>query len=196
MNLTKKIRKSDDFEKMGALVSGMRNMVIQTAAGKDAVTPIKEEAWRGFIDSLLNSVEEKYYWTVASDEGALPMDESIEFSRFPTAVALAALALDMQKYPQAGSEQRKEVFQKAADTFPLEGYGEDGVFQVCEILMIFIEGNLPVFLRESGLSPELLGKLDRWAEDITEKLDRGDTLLPYGGDYKEIYKQILKGLKG
>lgn len=196
MNLTTKFRKSDDFEKMGALVSGMRNMVIQTAADKEASSPIKESVWREFIDSLLDSIEEKGYWTVALDEPGLPGDESVEFTRFPSAVALSALALDMHKYPQAGNEKRKEVFQKAASCFPLKGYGEDGVFQVCEILLIFIEGNLPSFLRESGLSPELLSQLDQWSSEISGKLERGDTILPYGGDYKDIYQQILKGLKG
>lgn len=194
MNLTGEFRKSDDFEKMGALVSGMRNMVIQMSGKGKKPSPVTEEMWRGFIDSLIENVEEAHYWTVALEEPGLPGDESVEFTQFPTAVALAALALDQAMFPQVLSEAGTLIFQKAASRFSLEGYGEDSIFQICEILLIFIEGDLPAYLRKSSQAPELLEQLDQWRDNFSSKIETGDTILPFGGDYKEIYQLILKGL--
>jgi len=194
MNLVGTIRKSDDFEKMGALVSGMRNMVIEM--GKETSLLVTEEMWRSFIDSLVDGVETELYWTVASEESGLPPEDSVEFTRFPTAVALAALALDQQKFPGALSEAGSSLFCRAADQFSLEGYGEDSVFQICEILLILGEGQVYSWLKQSGQSAELFNQLDQWKQLLQEKFQSGDTRLPYGGDYAEIYRTIIKTMEG
>jgi len=193
MNLVSTFKKSDDFEKMGALVSGMRNMVIEKS--KDNSPAVSQDMWRKFINSLIDSVEDEFYWTVASEESGLPPDESIEFTRFPTAVALSALALDQLKFPGEMASIGIVVFKKGSDIFPLEGFGEDSYFQICEILLIFGEGSLYQWLKKSGQSERLLFQLDQWKEKLQEKLQSGDTRLSFGGDYKEIYKTILSYMK-
>lgn len=189
MNLVFRFKKSDDFEKMGALVAGMRNMVIQKAQGNETLVPQKK--WTAFIDSLIHSIEEKSYWTVAQKEATLPPDELVEFTSMASAVALAALSLDLQSdSPHPGADQ---CFTRGAMAFSITGHGEDSMFQVCELLLVLLEGNVPAYVQSLKDCP-LKDHLVFWKNHITGRLNTGKTEMPYGGDYREVFQQIELGL--
>jgi squalene cyclase len=177
---------------MAALVGGMRNSMNMIARGEEQfITP---QHWREYIQSLLDAQDDTGRWTVAENPMELPPEEQVEFIQFPWALALASLALDFQLFPECQTKNSLQAFDKGAQAFSLKGFGEDDVFQVCEILMIFIEGQLPQWLKTHDRPSALQDQLEQWHQDFQKKLDSGNTVLPYGGDYSPIFKEILQGL--
>lgn len=192
MNLVKKFRKSDDYEKMLALVSGMRNMVIEVSTEENAT--LSKEDWQGFIASLFDSVEPEKSWTVSELPQKLDPDDRVEFCTFATAVALSAIAREHLMHPEDLKEEERSLFEEAAATFELKGFGEDNLFQVCEILLIFLEGGLPLVLTQYYRNNPLRKSLLNWQQNLQKRMDEKNTLLPFGGDYSEIFALILSGL--
>jgi len=78
----------------------------------------------------------------------------------------------------------------------LEGFGYNSPFQKIESLHIFIEGSVIELLNsDPRICPACYNCLIEAKEEILEALEKGNTTMEYGGDYREQYELVLKGLE-
>lgn len=190
MNIAKKYikRETYDYEKLCNSAGGMRNAI--KIAGKQNWIPEEytEEDFNKYVESLWSGREDNGSWCPAPNSEKLPPDEVIEFCIFPTILALGAISLRWGML----SEDQKSLASNSMDWLAerFKGYGEDSIFQLAEMIFMMSESNFIEFIRKENLGSKLQDELDKLSKEWNEKLDNGDTVLPYGGDYKDTYLKL------
>ncbi|MDC7220919.1 MAG: hypothetical protein PQJ59_13370 [Spirochaetales bacterium] len=199
MNLRKKVIKSkdNDYEKMGGAVEAMRNVVRHFRTGTLPNDEFSLEDLKAYTTHIIDIQEEDGTWTVSADAKQLAEDEKIEFLSYPTFIGLCTLVMADEYLPGGDFPGREEALRKGFAALKLEGYGEDSLFQMIEMIIILIEAAVPPWLKDRR-SDEVYNnaalKLISFRDKLQSRLDAGDTILSFGGDYREIFELVTSGL--
>jgi len=194
-----------DFEHMGSIVGSMRFLLEAFASGQLPDEDYTLDDYIGYISSL----PEKQWktgvtagsWTVAPEPEKVKEDERLDFIFFPSWCACASISWLIQNHPEKASainglEESLVQGLKFSISENLEGFGITGELQTIEAALILGAGGLLQLLKKNPhFSPELKNRLDELKTDYRNKLDRGETDLPYGGSYKEIFEQVCRFLE-
>ena len=199
MNLRKTVNKSkeNDYEKMGGAVESMRNVVRQFRLGNLPSEEFTLEDFQKYISHLIDIQEEDGSWTVASRPEQLADDEKVEFIAYPTFLAVGTLVMAEEFLPEADFAGFDGVLEKGFSAMKLEGYGEDSLFQIIEMVLILIEAGIPLWIadkRSIDVYNNKALKLISFRDKLQSRLDAGDTILSFGGDYREIFELVVSGL--
>ena len=199
MNLRKTVNKSkeNDYEKMGGAVESMRNVVRQFRLGNLPSEDFTLEDFQGYVSHLIHIQEEDGSWTVASYPEQLGDDERVEFISYPTFLGVGTLVMAEEFLPAADFPGFDDVLKKGFSAMKLEGYGEDSLFQIIEMVLILIEAGIPLWIKDKrsiDVYNHKALKLISFRDKLQSRLDAGDTILSFGGDYREIFELVVSGL--
>ncbi|MBN2657009.1 MAG: hypothetical protein JXR86_08105 [Spirochaetales bacterium] len=204
MVLMKKFFKSkdDDYENMSVITGSMRLVLKGLHKGMIPHDNYTEEQIIDFCRSLIENQAPDGSWPVYKDEyaGSISEEDKIDFLYFPTQIACAVLASVKQKFPSASKLGNLDEALVAGLKFSvsrnLEGFGFNSPFQKLESLHIFIEGSVVELLNsDPRICPPCYNRLIEIKEELLETIKKGETVMEYGGDYREQYEQVLKGLE-
>lgn len=202
MVLMKEFRKSkdDDYENMSVITGSMR--LVLKALQKNLIPheQYTEKELVSFCKSLISRQEIDGSWRVYKDDVQILEEDMVDFVFFPTQIACSILSHVMQKMSTtelSGIEEALSRGLKFAVSQNLEGYGFNMLFQKLESIIIFIEGSVVELLNQDPrICPTCYNKLIEFKEEIQTLLNSGNTKMEYGGDYREQYEFVLKGLDG
>lgn len=200
MVLLKEFKKSvdDDYENMSVITGSLRLIL---KALKNSLIPHESYTELELISmckSLINNQEADGSWHVHRPEDSISEEDVVDFVFFPTQIACSILShvkLNCNCSDLAGLDEVLTQGLKFAVSNKLEGYGYNSTFQKLESLIIFIEGSVPQLLNnDPRICPSLYNRMIELKEEIQNQVDKGDTMMEYGGDYKEQYEFVLQGL--
>ena len=200
MNLRKKIIKSkdNDYEKMGGAVEAMRNVVRQFRLGNLPSGEFSLEEYKNYAAHLIDIQEEDGTWTVSERPETLAEDEKVEFISYPTFLGLGTLVMAGELFPEENFSGIDEALLKGFSAIKLEGFGEDSLFQIIEMVLILIEAGIPPWLKErrdEEIYNHTAIKLISFRDKLQSRVDGGDTILSFGGDYRRIFELVVAGLE-
>lgn len=202
MVLMKKYYKSkdDDYENMSKIPGSMRLVLKALANGLIPHSQYTEEQLIAFCKSLISKQEIDGSWKVFKDDFTVSEEDLIDFVYFPTQIACSILSHTKQKHSTAdlsGIDEALSRGLKSCMTNNLEGFGYNKIFQKLETIIIFIEGSVVDLLNQDPrICPSCYHRLLEMKEEIQNILDTGETMMEYGGDYREQYEFVLQGLGG
>jgi hypothetical protein len=200
MVLITKFRKSedDDYENMSSIVGSIRLVLKAINRG---LIPHEKYTLRdlmSFCQSFIDMQEEDGSWRVHRPEDTVDVEDEVDFIFFPTQIACSILSYVKQNYNCSELSGIDEVLSrglKFSVSKRLEGFGFNSMFQTLESLIIFIEGSVPELLnKDPRICPALYNRILELKEELQNLVDSGNTVLEYGGDYREQYDFVLKGL--
>lgn len=194
--------KDDDYENMSVVTGSMRLVLKGLHKGMIPHESYNVEEIIAFCGSLINNQKEDGSWSVYKEEykSAISEEDNIDFLYFPTQIACAILSYVYLNIPGGklidGIEASISSGLKFSVTKNLEGYGFNSEFQTLESLLIFTEGSVIELLNhDPRICPSCYNRLIELKEELQKKVDTGNTAMEYGGDYKEQYEFVLKGLE-
>ncbi|MBB6482079.1 hypothetical protein [Spirochaeta isovalerica] len=204
MVLMKKFFKSkdDDYENMSVVTGSMRLVLKGLSKGMIPHENYTEDQILDFCRSLIENQAPDGSWPVYKDKYAesISEEDKIDFLYFPTQIACAVLSYVKQNFSSSSKLGNLDEALSAGLRFSvsrnLEGYGFNSPFQKIESLHIFIEGSVIELLNsDPRICPSCYNRLIEIKEDLIETLEKGETAMEYGGDYREQYELVLKGLE-
>lgn len=202
MVLLKEFKKSvdDDYEHMSAVTGSLR-LVLK--ALKNGLIPHKSYTEKDLIAmsrSLISNQEADGRWSVHRPEDTVSEEDAVDFIFFPTQIACSILShvkLNFKDLKLSGIDEALSRGLKFSVSNKLNGFGFNSHFQKLESLIIFIEGSVAELLNsDPRICPSLYDRMIELREEIQGMVDSGNTEMEYGGDYREQYEFILKGLDG
>lgn len=202
MVLMKKFYKSkdDDYENMSKITGSMRLVLKALDKGLIPHAQYTEEQLIAFSKSLISQQEDDGSWRVNKTDVIISEEDEMDFVFFPSQIAASILSFVKQNHSiseLSGIEEAISRGLKFAVSRKLEGYGYNNPFQTLESIIIFIEGSVIELLNQDPrICPSCYNRLIELKEEIQDLVDKGDTKMEYGGDYKEQYESVLKGLNG
>ncbi|MDC7224620.1 MAG: hypothetical protein PQJ60_12825 [Spirochaetales bacterium] len=199
MNLRKQVVKSreNDYEKMGGVVESMRNVVRHFRVADLPSEEFTLDDLKAYISHIIDIQEEDGTWTVSAHPEQLSEDEKVEFVSFPSFLGVSTLVMAEEYLPDEDFPGREDALEKGFAALKLEGYGEDSLFQMIEMILILIEAAVPPWLkskRSRQVYNHTAVKLISFRDRLQSRLDAGDTILSFGGDYREIFELVTAGL--
>ncbi len=200
MVLIKEFRKSkdDDYESMSAITGCFRLVLKALDKGLIPHDSYTELELISFSRSLINNQEPDGSWPVHRPEDTISEEDQIDFVYFPTQIACSILSHVKQNHNCRELADIDEVLTKGlkfSNSKKLEGFGFNSMFQKLESMIIFTEGSVPKLLNsDPRICPSLYDTLIESKEEIQKRVDSGDTVIEFGGDYRETFEFILKGL--
>ena len=193
--------KDNDYE---ALVSAHgRLRAILDACSSGTLPPgYDAPALAAYASSLISCQGDDGSFSVSQNPAELSGDVRDDALRFVSWVAAALLCRLRSEEPEAArvvnglddSISRVLNWTEAADfSFPESGPAE--AVQQIEAVLILSARGIPGLLQNSPtLAPALARSLETLAAGFRERLERGDTSLPGGIDYRPLFEQALGGL--
>jgi hypothetical protein len=194
--------KDNDYENMSVVTGSMRLVLKGLHKTMIPHQSYTEGQVLDFCRSLIEKQKEDGSWPVYKEEYASSIleEDQIDFLYFPTQIACAVLSYVKQNF--AGSSRVSGLDQaisrglKFSVSRNLEGYGYNSPFQKLESLIIFMEGSVIQLLNsDPRICPSCYERLIEVKEEIQDILDKGDTKMEYGGEYREQYEYVLAGLE-
>lgn len=199
MNLRKKVIKSkkNDYEDMGGAVEAMRNVNRHFKTGTLPNDQFSLADLETYVNHLIMIQEPDGSWTVSAFPEELAGDEKVEFAIYPTYLALGTLVLAEEYLPETEFPGRDDALRKGFSILKMEGYGEDSLFQIIEMVLMLIEAAVPPWLksrRDNEVYYQVTMKLISFRDKLQSRIDAGDTVLSFGGDYRSIFELVVSGL--
>lgn len=198
----------NDYERMTSRVGQMRIFLDHILAGRIPNETFTQDSLlqycRSLVEGQRDAVEglEAGSWSVSPAPLEIEEDDRNDYHFFPTYIALATLVYCGEKDPRVKEipfydEVLKKGFAFAVSS-DLNGYGFNSLFQQMEAVLILGSGLCPAYLKaHPECCPKMLNRLKELGEDFQQHLDQGDTVLPFGGDYKKQFAlacQLLEPL--
>lgn len=202
MVLLKKFRKSkdDDYENMSSITGSLR--IVLQAMGKGLI-PHEQYSMADVISlckSLISNQESNGSWPVHKPGYVVEEEDVVDFIFFPTQIASSILSYVKQNLNCSeldGLDNAISLGLKFSVSNKLEGFGHNSMFQKLESLIIFTEGSVAALLNQDPrICPPLYHRLIELREELQGIVDSGNTKMAFGGDYREQYEFVLKGLEG
>lgn len=202
MVLMKKFKKAvdDDYEHLSVVTGSMRLVLKGLYKGMLPHESYTVDEILGFCRSLIHSQSPDGSWPVYKEGYSVSEEDSIDFLYFPSQIACAILSHVKQKI--VGGDQIEGIDKSIADGLKfimrnnLEGYGYNSRFQLIESLIILTEGSLIELLnRDPRICPSCYNRIIELKEEFQTLLETGNTKMEFGGDYREQYEFVLKGLE-
>jgi hypothetical protein len=202
MVLMKEYKKSkdDDYENMSVVTGSMRLVLKALKNGLIPHEQYTEQELISFSKSLINCQESNGSWQVYKPEFSISEEDMVDFVFFPTQIACSILSHVKQNHSVSeltGIDEAVSRGLKFSVSNKLEGFGYNMQFQKLESLIIFTEGSVIELLNQDPrICPSCYDRLIELKEEIQNLVEKGDTTMEYGGDYREQYEFVLKGLEG
>jgi hypothetical protein len=201
------VNKDNDYEKMASRVGAHRIFLENILAGNvpNEEYPLDQLVLycRSLIDGQRAGVPglPDGSWSVSPDPSGVSEEDCMDYHFFPTLIAISLLTLCAGKYPEEigtlpGLEKALERGYAFILTGNLEGFGFNSLFQQVESILILGSGGCPAWLASHpDASPALVERLREIGQSYKNRLEKGDTLLSFGGDYKPQFALALKSLQ-
>ena len=202
MVLIKKFRRSkdDDYENQSAITGSLRLVLKALHQGLIPHEKYTEEQLIKFCKSIIASQEENGSWPVHKPGDSVAEEDEVDFIFFPTQICCSILSYVKQNFnclELSGIDEAISRGLKFSVIKNLEGFGYNSMFQRIESVIIFIEGSVPLLLnKDPRICPDCYDKLIELKEEFQNLVDTGNTKMEFGGDYREQYEFVLKGLEG
>ena len=199
------INKDNDYEKMTSRVGQMKIFLEHILAGRVPNEEYSADSLLGFCRSLVEGQRggepglAEGSWSVCSSPLDIAEDDRMDYHFFPTFIALSLLVGCAGKDPRVRDipgfdEALKKGFSFAVSE-NLEGYGFNSFFQQMEAILILGSGACPSWLQSHPeCCPPMAQRLGLLGVEYKKRLDKGDTILSFGGDYKIQFQLATKFL--
>ena len=201
------VNKDNDYEDMASRVGARRIFLENILAGKVpnekyGIGPLKIYC-QSLIDRQRIGVPglKDGSWSVSPDPLGVAEEDRMDYHYFPTFIALSTLIACSRKFPEeigslGGLEDALIKGFRFVAAGNLEGYGFNSLFQQVESILILGSGGCIAWLMEHpNASPELNIRLKELGAEFQNRLDSGDTVLSFGGDYKRQFSLAVKILE-
>ncbi|MDC7235516.1 MAG: hypothetical protein PQJ58_19965 [Spirochaetales bacterium] len=192
------INEDNDYERMTSRVGQMRIFLDHILAGRVPNEKFGKDSVLQYCRSLVEGQREAAEglaagsWSVSPAPGEVEEEDRIDYHFFPTYIALSTLVYCAAQDPRVSEiPSYHEVLKKGfafAVSANLDGYGFNSLFQQLEAVLILGSGLCPAYLLEHpDSSPALLARLKELGAEYKERLEKNDTVLAFGGDYKKQF---------
>jgi len=197
------LAENDDYENLAA-ASGRLRALLEGYAGGSLPLEYGRKQLARYAESLLAVQRLDGSFAAFSEPEKLEADVRTDIHRFVTWAALAFLC----RFQDDGGFNSPELNQDLKDgiitamrssvsvdlSFPESGEAEP--VQQVEAVFILSSGGIPGRIKaDPTLSPGLKAALDSLAAGFSSRIDSGDTSLPGGIDYEDLFKQALTDLE-
>ena len=190
------VNKDNDYENMTSRVGQMRIFLDHIIAGNVPNEKYSSDSLLSYCRSLIEGQRgaeeglEAGSWSVSPAPAEVDEDDRVDYHFFPTYLALSLLVLCGGKDPRVRELPGYEEALKKGFAFAvsrnLEGYGFNSFFQQIEGVLILGSGGCASWLKDHpDVSPEMTDCLKSLAADYKNRLETNDTVLAFGGDYRE-----------
>lgn len=204
------INEDNDYERMTSRVGQMRIFLDHILAGRVPNEKFTQDSLLQYCRSLVEGQRDEMEgleagsWSVSPAPLEIAEDDRNDYHFFPTYIALATLVYCGEKDSRVRDiPSYKDVLQKGfafAVSSDLNGYGFNSLFQQLEAVIILGSGSCPSYLkRHPECCPKMLNRLRELGTEFQNRLDSGDTVLSFGGDYKKQFTlacNLLEPLMG
>lgn len=200
------INKDNDYEKMTSRVGQMRIFLDHILAERIPNKTFSQDSLLEYCRSLVEGQRGEMEglqagsWSVSPAPGEVAEDDRVDYHFFPSYIALATLVhcglKDSRVREIPGYEDALKNGFAFAVSSDLNGYGFNSLFQQMEAVLILGSGSCPAYLRSHpDCCPDLLRRLQELHDDFRTRLDSGDTVLSFGGDYRKQFALACKLLE-
>ncbi|MDA3957390.1 hypothetical protein [Oceanispirochaeta sp.] len=197
------INKDNDYEKMTSRVGQMKIFLEHILAGRVPNENYSSDSLLSFCHSLVQGQRpaepglEEGSWSVSATAADIEDEDRMDYHYFPTFLALSLLiscgSQDSRVKEIPGYEDALKKGFGFAVSENLEGFGFNSFFQQMEAVLIMGSGGCPLWLKAHPDScPVLVDRLGQLGNEFKSRLDKEDTVLPFGGDYKPQFMLACK----
>jgi hypothetical protein len=196
------VSEDNDYEHLAA-ASGRLRALLEAFSDGSLPPEYGDNKLVIFARSLLDAQMDDGSFSVSKNPEALPADVRDDAHRFVTWSAAAFLCLFDEKRKEASravegldTGMLRALRAPAAGDFTFPESGPAELVQQVEAVMILASGGVPARLRRSPeTAPVMADGLKLLAADFRRRLDSGDTMLPGGFDYQQLFLQALSALE-
>jgi len=193
------VNKDNDYSDMSERVGARRIFLDNVLAGKVPNDDYGVEKLIVYCQSLIDGQRKAVpglndgSWSISPDPSEVSEEDLMDYHYFPTFIAIAMLTACARKFPEeigslTGLDEAIVQGYKFAIGCNLEGYGFNSLFQQLESVLIMGSGGCISWLvNHPDACPGIVKRLREIAADYQSHLDKGDTVLSFGGDYKRQY---------
>ncbi len=201
------VNKDNDYGNMAERVGARRIFLENVLSGKVPNDEYGVDKLKAYCESLIEGQRmgvpglEDGSWSVSPDPSGVSEEDKVDFHYFPTYVALSMLLACSKKFPREigslpGLEEALHRGFRFAITGNLDGFGFNNLFQQVESILILGSGGCPGWLAENPeVCPALNKRLKELGNEFRARLETGDTVLSFGGDYKTQFTLAVKLLQ-
>jgi len=201
------VNKDNDYGEMTERVGARRIFLDNVLAGKVPNDEYGVEKLLAYCQSLIDGQRkgvsglEDGSWSVSPDPSEVSEEDLMDYHYFPTFIAIAMLTTCAEKFPEEigslpGLEEAILQGYQFALGCNLEGYGYNSLFQQLESILILGSGGCISWLaKHPEACPGMVKRLREIGADYQSLLDKGDTVLSFGGDYKLQYTLAVSYLE-
>jgi len=200
------INKDNDYEKMTSKVGQMRIFLENILSGRVPNESYSSDNLYNFCRSLIEAQRPSGpeladgSWSVSPEPSEVAEEDRIDYHYFPTFLALSLLVSCGKKdsripaLPGYNDALRRGFeFSMSGN---LEGVGFNSLFQQVESILILGSGGCFSWLADNPeCCPDLVGRLRELENVFRTRLESGDTVLDFGGDYKTQFTLVCQFLK-
>ncbi|MBF9015492.1 MULTISPECIES: hypothetical protein [unclassified Oceanispirochaeta] len=198
--------KDNDYESMTSRVGQMRIFLEHILAGRVPNEKYSQDSLLQYCRSLVEGQRDGMEgldagsWSVSPSPLEIAEDDKNDYHFFPTYIALATLVFCGEKDSRVKDipgydDALKKGFSFAVSS-ELNGYGFNSLFQQMEAVLILGSGGCPRYLVSNPDSgPVMISRLKELGNDFQQRLDKDDTILSFGGDYKRQFTLACKLLE-
>ncbi|QEN09295.1 hypothetical protein EXM22_15400 [Oceanispirochaeta crateris] len=187
--------KDNDYEKMTSKVGQMKIFLEHILAGRVPNEKYSADSLLSFCRSLVEGQRGSEAgladgsWSVCSSALDIDEDDRMDYHFFPTFIALSLLiscaSRDSRVKTIPGFDDALKRGFSFAISENLEGLGFNSFFQQMEACLIMGSGGCFLWLKEHpDCCPPMAEKLKQLGVEFKKRLSEGETVLPFGGDYK------------
>lgn len=192
-----------DFNRMGELIEEMKWFLRALSIREIPNEEYSMEQVEKYILSLLVGQEKSKEsplcgsWCVSPETAGMPSDSRVDFIYQPSYMATAILSIALFDHPittllMPGYLYSLSVGLKFCTGRRLSGHGYSADQGAAEAIKILSAGKVQLLLKQN---PEYCPELEKIMEDkvkeMTQRLESGDTLSPWGGDQREMLEEAV-----
>ena len=201
------VNKDNDYNDMAERVGARRIFMENVIAGRVPNEEYTLDKLVFYCQSLIDGQRRDVpglpdgSWSISPDPSEISEEDQVDYHYFPTFIALSTLIFSAKKFPREigalpGLDEALAGGFEFALTGNLEGYAFNSLFQQIESVLILGSGGCPSWLAEHpSVCPALAERLREIGLDYQNRLEKGDTVLSFGGDYKPQFSLAVKFLK-
>lgn len=201
-----KINKDNDYEDLLSTAGRMKIFLENVLSGQVPHDTYKPETLFHYCRSLVEGQRGEEpglaagSWSVSPVPEEIGEEDAMDIHYFPTMIALATLVFCGNKYAEVRDIPGYEDSLKRGFGFAisggLKGIGFNSFFQEMESVLILGSGGCPLWLKEHPEAcPALAERLLELGREYALRLEKNDTVLEFGGDYKRQFVLALRLLE-